>query len=78
MLQHIATGSGDLVSGVADDERASLHARFVEALERARPEAMAAVREQQAERETGLAAIFRAAEAEGAAASGGGFSFNFA
>ena len=36
VLDHLATGSGDLVSGCADEERSTLHARFHAALAKAR------------------------------------------
>ena len=79
VLEHLATGNGELVSGCPDEDREGLYGRFVEAMEREEPAVMAAERGRAAAREAGrgasLAGAFRRAEQEQVAA--GGFTFNF-
>ena len=70
VLHHLSSGNADLISGCSDEDRATLHARFTDALRAARPELLAQVEARAAAAGQGVAATFSRAEAEP-------FSFNF-
>ena len=66
VLRFLASGNADLVSGCAVDDRASLHERFLSALQRERPDVIARLHEldtaaqQSAARRKQLSSLFSA------------------